>query len=1254
MLQLNTYIRLLIRIVLVVYFLAAGAFLGVRYWVLPNIDQWRPQLAQQLSSATGMQVQLGQVKANWSGLNPSLQIRDIDFTDPHQRQVLHLPRIRAVLSWRSLFSRSLQFVLLEASGLNLQVRRDANHKLWIMGQSFELDKPDAASDAGADGGLVLWLLRQPHVALTDAVVRWEDATRSSQFLVLDHVNLVFQGASATPSLALRAVPPKGLGEAFELRANVDLGTRDPSSLALQDLQGRLYVRVDKMVPKSWSPWLRIPPGLESGEVSAQWWLAFQHGQAETFTSDINVNHARWSLDATTDVQAESARWYVSGKVSDYARLYAAVFKAPATGEAAGDESAAANTSGGDIDVALQASDLQVRVDDMFAHPMRFDHIALRAGLGLHDDRDLQADVKQLRLLNPDMDLALHGSWRQGGSGAAGVADIAGEFKRASMDAIDQYMPNTVNIDAREWLAKGLVAGQIENARVVLKGDLEKFPWGKEPAEGDFLIAGDYVDGIIDYLPAEGAHRGWPRLTDMHGKVALHRADLRIVADQARIWPTDKAPIVLRDVRAQIPNLEHHSVLTIQGQTAAAAQTYLALAEHSPLGKMLDDQLDEATAQGDWEVPLWLRIPLLNSRDSTVHGAIRFSGGSFKLMPEMPALDDVEGSLLFSDTGVSADGLSANVLGGPAVFSGGVGGNLKGLSVRGQASSDALMNYAGLEGMKRLKGQLPYTLTWRHAKSTGSVFTVDSTLQGMALDFPVPRGKEAGQALPLHVRWARAQTKGRMALDIALGPTIKVRLLHKDGDKKGPYFLAGSLAVDTDASLPASGMDIAVRAPFIDLDAWNDVIDDFSRPLPGSSPPRRRPLLPDVRQAQVQAKQLHLKGLALDAATLTATLPEPGRWRFDIDSSQTTGTVFWNEAQGKTPGSVDARFQRLELGSADKAEVNPDNPDEEAQIPDDALSDIPAVDLQADKLVLYGRLAGSLVLQGVSQERGSLWRLDKLSLDSPAAKISGTGQWRLKGPDRGVVLDARADIGNLGDYMDQLGFSGIVKNGKGTLKGKFTWRNMPWKFDIADLNGQVDASLEAGRFSSVSSRSARLLELLSLQSIRRLATLSVNPANVFKEGFPFDKLYGTLHIQNGTVAVNNYHVDGPAGNISIGGDIDLQHEKLNLQAMVVPNLDMSGATIAAGIAINPIVGLGAFVTQWLLRNPLSKAMAVHYHVSGDWDDPKLDEVSSGPEKAAKAQAPAKAESARPAGKAAGTPSVGDTADSSPAGAAQAAK
>src|SRR5690606_27639385 len=80
-------------------------------------------------------------------------------------------------------------------------------------------------------------------------------------------------------------------------------------------------------------------------------------------------------------------------------------------------------------------------------------------------------------------------------------------------------------------------------------------------------------------------------------------------------------------------------------------------------------------------------------------------------------------------------------------------------------------------------------------------------------------------------------------------------------------------------------------------------------------------------------------------------------------------------------------------------------------------------------------------------------------------------------------------------------------------------------------------------------------------------------------------------------------------INIGGDVDLTTEQIDLQAMVVPKLDVSGATVAAGIAINPIVGLGAFVTQWLLSKPLSKAMTAHYDVTGDLNEPRLKEVSA---------------------------------------------
>src|SRR5690606_21686750 len=97
--------------------------------------------------------------------------------------------------------------------------------------------------------------------------------------------------------------------------------------------------------------------------------------------------------------------------------------------------------------------------------------------------------------------------------------------------------------------------------------------------------------------------------------------------------------------------------------------------------------------------------------------------------------------------------------------------------------------------------------------------------------------------------------------------------------------------------------------------------------------------------------------------------------------------------------------------------------------------------------------------------------------------------------------------------------------------------------------------------------------------------------------------------NGVMSTSDYRVIGPVGTIVLGGTINLLSEQMDLDAVVIPNLDVSGAAIAAGIAINPIVGVGAFLTQWLLQAPLAKAMTVQYKVVGDWNNPVINEVSA---------------------------------------------
>ncbi|GAB2910472.1 YhdP family protein [Paralcaligenes ginsengisoli] len=1194
------------------YFLLAALLLGVRYWVLPHIDQWRPYISQELSNALDAQVTLDHVAADWNGPNLSLQLRGVNFVDAQQHRLLRLPQVRAELSWRSLLHWSPQFVNIEALGLDLSVRRDRQQQIWALGYSFGLDASDNQAP-DADGAAIRWLTTQRQIVLRDSTLRWIDERRDAGPLVLKHVTLKIHNQAPEHRFSLVATPPESLGASLDIRGEFEHPARTGPTPS--PWSGQLYMKVGEMLPLGWKPWFDLPQNLQSGEVSAQAWLGIQHGRLDRFTSDVTVKHGRWTMGPDASVQADMARLYLAGPWGGFERIFSPPVAPNMPTDAAGpraDASAAAASPQPEPETAVQfrfeTQALAVHAADVFQYPLNFERIAARGTISRQDNQAMRAAFDQVDLLNHDMDARLQGSWQEGGTGAAGVADIHGTFKRAAIAAIDQYLPNTVNLDAREWMAKGLTGGQIHDAQLLLKGDLEFFPFEDHPEQGDFDVQGRYTGGSIDYLPPEGKKLGWPQLADMVGTVRLHRADLRLTADQASMLPVKGQKISLHGLEARIPNIENNSILSIEGETVAPASAYLALMHHSPLGEMLNGDFDDAQAQDNWEVPLSLKIPLLHSRETTVHGTIRFGGGTLTLMPEMPPFKRLAGSLDFSDTEIKAENVKGEFLGGPLAASGGIGGAQKGLQIHGSLSAKALTEYGGVAGLKRLQGQIPYRAVVHRPHSKALAVTLDSTLVGLGMDFPPPLGKTSNQTLPLHLSWARDKPGGDTDLSLSLGPDISATLLHSTKIKTASYFYAGVAGVNQKPAMLPAGMNVDVQYPEIDAGLWKQIVDEFSVGLPNAGARRERPLLPDVHQLRLQAKTVHFRGLDLDQATFTARQPEPMQWRVDVSSSQTAGTMFWREAQGKVAGRINAKFDRLALGRADSgSDTDAASPDDKETAPDDTL-DIPAIDLQVRAFSMYGHEFGQLSLVGVNQSRGELWRLDTLSLKGASTQLTGSGAWRLKGPQRGLTLDAVVNTTDLGAYFNQLGFKNVMSGGAGSVKGQIEWRNLPWTYEKSDLSGNLDFSLKKGRFSNINSKSARLLELLSLQSIQRLATFKFSPGSLLKDGFPYDNLRGTIKVDRGVMTTDNYRVTGPAGTIVIGGNVNLTNEKLDLQAVVVPNLDVSGAAVAAGIAINPIVGIGAFLTQWLLRGPLAKAMTVQYQVRGNWSDPQIKELA----------------------------------------------
>ncbi|MCC2595306.1 TIGR02099 family protein [Pusillimonas sp. MFBS29] len=1187
-------LKLVGKVALIAYFVLGLLFLGARYWFFPNIDQWRPRIEQHLSDALNANVSLGPIAVDWKGLNPRLRAQDVEFTDTDERSLLEVPSVQATISWRSLFSGQLELDNLEATGLDVTLRRDMHDEVWVMGRSFSLGKPVSSPEKAS--GVLDWLLDQRQIRLGAATLRWIDEERSAPPLVLEQVNLTLTNQHTDHRFMLQADIPEALGTSLDLRGEFAHTPRDKSApLDLNEGRGQLYAHVENMHPVGWAPWIDLPQSFRSGQLSVRSWLKFNEGAVQSLTSDIRVLNGHWS-STQYGARAAYVRLFMSGPWDDYQRLLAqdgATPVVPDPDQADG------------VEYRLLAQALEIEAPAVFELPLTLDDLVSR-GKVQRPDMGWQVQAAQLDLASQSLKASLHGNWRQHGLDSAGLIDMQGKITHLSVPAIRNYLPSDINQDARDWLGYGLVAGNITDASLVLQGYLDDFPFNNEMEQGDFRMEGRFADTIIDYLPAQGKEPGWPRLVDMHGRVTLNGADLTLFAEQAVMWPATGKSIQLHDVQARIPDLESDPVLSIAGETTAPASTYLALMTHSPLGEMLDRQFNDSTATGNWDVPLALTIPLMHSRDTTVKGSIRFTDNDVRLTPEMPAYTNVKGTLDFTDTGFATTGLKGQLLGGLLTLEGGVGGAQKGLQMHGTTTASALTDYTGLEGMKRLTGRTAYKASLQQGKGKyrGYILDIHSDLSGMALNFPPPLGKSAGQALPLHITWRRLADGKSASLDVALGDQIKASLLHQEGLKDTAYFHAGALGVNQPLDLPASGMMLDLRYPRVDIDAWRSLITEFSNTLPGVAGTRSQPLLPAVHQVRLQSDKVTFQGAMLDTLTFTASHPEPQQWRVDISSSQTAGTLLWRMANGRIAGHVDASFDRLSLGSEQKKAATAEH--EELQFTDEL--DIPGVNLHIRKFRLYGQNVGELSLTGVNQSRGVLWRLERLVLKSPSAELSGSGEWRLRGANRGLSLDAEARITDLGAYLDQIGQEDVMKAGEGTVKGKLEWHNMPWAFSKSDLDGEITFNLSKGRFSMLNSYSARLLELLSLQSVKRLARLDFNPAGLTKEGFPYDELLGTVTVGKGLMRTSNYRVIGPVGTIVIGGDINLVSKLLNLEAVVIPNLDISGAAVAAGIAINPIVGVGAFLTQWLLQAPLAKAMTVQYQINGAWDDPKITEIS----------------------------------------------
>lgn len=823
------------------------------------------------------------------------------------------------------------------------------------------------------------------------------------------------------------------------------------------------------------------------------------------------------------------------------------------------------------------------------------------------------------------------------------ANLEGAGEHIALANIYKYFPNSLDPDLREWLQAGLTAGQMTELEFQWQGLLDDFEYYQTRDTGQFQLQAAIADATIDYYPAIESELGWPAIVGLDGWLHWKNDEMRITVDnEPSLRLSHEQAAHIHSISAQLTDLYQQADLTVNAQGQASADDFFSLWTHSNLGEILQDTVQVQRLSGpDWRVDLLLDVPLGVPEEemeelTKVQGMVHVDKPStVELWPDFAPLTQVQGSFGFSENGVHAVDVRAHWLGGPFAMQGGLGTAGDEMQLKAHPHAADLQEFYSHPALGVLEGDFAIDGVLSLDEAEHLNITARSDLQGLSVDLPAPLQKStADKSWPMQINWLFLDDDGdRNQLRIALEDRLYGQVVLDFAQHKVESAELFSTPLSEQESSTAEQLRIDVQHSFLDVDAWWDWLEHIDSPDDPSWQ------WPERSQVRLRADEAYVLGFGLEFFTYAHQLVEPEYWRADISSDQIAGTAFWHQ-RGSTAhpsGRVDAHFHRFDVladfvpkmgvqppkGSrvitkGDLSQTSNSN-SKSSPVPRIAeaepahpplLPQLPSIKLKIDEFNVGGYELGALQAQASGMTQGLGWIIDsfEMSVDQ-AMHTQGSGRWAIWGGDSGLALQWESVFEDLGAYADYLGLAGYIERGKGLMTAEFDWPNLPWRSNLDDLRGQVELELENGRLQPIQSRSAKLLEFLSLQSLSRIARLDLDVGSVLKEGFPFHMIEGQAQFERGWVHTDDYKVISPVGSLFFEGRTHLQNQQIDAQALVIPELDVSGAALAAGIAVNPIVGMGALLAQWILKHPLSKAMTIRYQITGDWDDFSVEEIAT---------------------------------------------
>ncbi|KVD75270.1 hypothetical protein WI89_08800 [Burkholderia ubonensis] len=254
------------------YFVASGAFLGLRYVLLPGVDDYRPRIERFVSDKLHAQLSIGKLAPHWSGMQPGVEVTGLTIRGRDGRVALSVPHVTAALSWWSLLRLSPALSSLIVDQPDLVVERTADGELFIAGVGVP------TTHGGHDDTFSTWLLRQEAIVLRGGTLRWRDARHDAPELALAGIRLAVLNDGRVHRAALQA-PANGtlLRGPLDFRARFTHKALEPVGKPA-NWTGDAYLSTGPVDLPTLARYVNMPFTMHAGRIDNAIWATFRDGR----------------------------------------------------------------------------------------------------------------------------------------------------------------------------------------------------------------------------------------------------------------------------------------------------------------------------------------------------------------------------------------------------------------------------------------------------------------------------------------------------------------------------------------------------------------------------------------------------------------------------------------------------------------------------------------------------------------------------------------------------------------------------------------------------------------------------------------------------------------------------------------------------------------------------------------------------------------------------------------------------------------